>query len=153
MNIFKLDDNPKLAAQYHNDRHCVKMCLEYAQLLCTTRRERGDDTAPYRATHKNHPSAVWARESIDNYIWLCDLGIELCEEYTKRYGRRHKCQDVIEDCLDNAPDLPDIGITPLKLAMPDEYKSDCPVKSYRNYYMSDKRHLADWRTQVPVWWN
>ena len=153
MNIFKLDNHPRLAAQYHNDRHCVKMCLEYAQLLCTTRRECGDDTAPYRATHKNHPSAIWARESIDNYIWLCALGIELCEEYTKRYGRRHKCQDVIEDCLSNSPDLPDIGITPLKLAMPDEYKSDCPVTSYRNYYMSDKRHLADWRTQVPVWWN
>lgn len=148
-----LDKNTKRAAQYHNDRHCVKMCLEYAQLLCTTRVESGDTSAPYRATHKNHPSAIWARESIDNYLWLCDLGIELCKEYSKRYNRRHKCQDVIEDCLSNAPDLPKLGITPLKLAMPDEYKETCPVVSYRKYYRSDKRHLADWKTGVPEWWS
>jgi len=34
MNIFILDNNPKLAAQYHCDKHCVKMILESAQLLC-----------------------------------------------------------------------------------------------------------------------
>ena len=153
MNIFRLDDDPKLAAQYHNDKHCVKMCLEYAQLLCTARHESGDDTARYRPTHKNHPSAVWVRESLQNYIWLCHLGIELCKEYTERYDRRHKCQDVIEDCLDNAPPLADIGCTPLKLAMPDEYKTDCPVESYRDYYRADKRHLANWKNKVPAWWN
>ena len=153
MNIFKLDEDPKLSAQYHNDRHCVKMCLEYAQLLCTARHESGDDTARYRPTHKNHPSAVWVRESLQNYIWLCHLGIELCKEYTGRYDRRHKCQDVIEDCLDNSPSLPDVGCTPLKLAMPDQYKSDCPVRSYRDYYRGDKRHLANWKNKVPSWWS
>lgn len=38
MNIFYLDRNPKLAAQYHCDRHVVKMILESAQLLCTALR-------------------------------------------------------------------------------------------------------------------
>ena len=69
------------------------------------------------------------------------------QEWLETYGYR------LGYDISNAPDLPDIGITPLNLAIQDEYKSDCPVKSYRNYYMSDKRHLADWRTQVPVWWN
>ena len=85
MNIFMLDNDTKLAAQYHNDKHCVKMCLEYAQLLCTARHESGDSTARYRPTHKNHPSAIWVRESLNNYVWLCQLGIDLCKEYTERY--------------------------------------------------------------------
>ena len=36
MNIFYLDHDQKKCAQMHTDRHCVKMILEYAQLLCTT---------------------------------------------------------------------------------------------------------------------
>ena len=152
MNIFYLDKDVNKCAQYHNDKHCVKMCLEYAQLLCTARRQHGDDNAPYRATHKNHPSALWVQESLDNYIWLCSLGIELCKEYTIRYDKRHKCQDVIEDCLHNPPNIDSQGITPLRMAMPDIYKSNCPVRSYRDYYMSDKRHLANWKRDVPEWW-
>lgn len=36
MNIFFLDRNPRLAAQYHCDRHIVKMCTEYGQIICTS---------------------------------------------------------------------------------------------------------------------
>lgn len=35
MNIFALHDDPKLAAQYHCDKHIVKMAVEYSQILCT----------------------------------------------------------------------------------------------------------------------
>ena len=35
MNIFILDYSPKLSAQYHPDRHIVKMPLEAVQLLCS----------------------------------------------------------------------------------------------------------------------
>lgn len=38
MNIFVLDENPQLAAIYHNDKHCVKMILETAQILSTAHR-------------------------------------------------------------------------------------------------------------------
>lgn len=38
MNIFFLDNDPKLAATYHNDKHAVKMILESAQLLSTALR-------------------------------------------------------------------------------------------------------------------
>ena len=36
MNIFILDKNPKIAAEYHCDKHVVKMILESAQMLSTT---------------------------------------------------------------------------------------------------------------------
>ena len=38
MNIFYLDQDPRLCASYHCDKHVVKMIVEYAQLLCTTHR-------------------------------------------------------------------------------------------------------------------
>lgn len=38
MNIFYLDQDPKLCAQYHCDKHVVKMITEYAQIMCTVHR-------------------------------------------------------------------------------------------------------------------
>jgi len=35
MNIFVLDISPKKAAEYHLDKHVVKMNVEYAQIMCT----------------------------------------------------------------------------------------------------------------------
>ena len=38
MNIFYLSDDPQLCAEQHCDKHVVKMCIEYAQLLSTAHR-------------------------------------------------------------------------------------------------------------------
>ena len=74
MNIFILDEDPKKCAEYHNDKHVVKMILESAQLLCGVHHmvESGLDV-PYGLSHKNHPCSIWARECIENYVWLCDF--------------------------------------------------------------------------------
>lgn len=152
MNIFVLDKNPKKCAQYHNNAHCIKMVLETAQLLCGVHWVLGYQ-APYKLTHKNHPSAIWVRECLENYIWLCDLGIELCEEYTYRYGKRHKSQAVIEWCLNNTPKLRENGeITEFALAMPEECKVGNAVESYRRYYIVEKYELAVWKNrEKPEW--
>jgi hypothetical protein len=154
MNIFVLDKDPKTCAVYHNDKHVVKMILETAQLLCGVHWVEGGE-APYKLSHKNHPSAIWARECVENYIWLCDLGLELCSEYTYRYGKRHKSQDIIEWCLLNVPNIPEKGdITPFALAMPDECKVGDAVASYRVYYMVEKRGFAVWKNrETPEWFN
>ena len=39
MNIFYLNKDPKIAAMEHKDKHCLKMILEYAQMLSTDHRE------------------------------------------------------------------------------------------------------------------
>jgi hypothetical protein len=154
MSIFVLDKDPKTCAVYHNDKHVVKMILETAQLLCGVHWVEGGE-APYKLSHKNHPSAIWARECVENYIWLCDLGLELCSEYTYRYGKRHKSQDIIEWCLLNVPNIPEKGdITPFALAMPDECKVGDAVASYRVYYMVEKRGFAVWKNrETPEWFN
>ena len=44
MNIFYLDEDPKLAAIYQYNKHVVKMILESAQMLCTAHHViMGDD--------------------------------------------------------------------------------------------------------------
>jgi len=151
MNIFILDENPDTAARQHCDKHVVKMILETAQMLCTAHWESGG-VAPYKSTHKNHPCTIWARESVDNYKWLCDLGVSLCDEYTLRYGRVHKTQAIIEWLVDNVPNIPDVPMTPFAQAMPDEYKSKDAVQAYRSYYLGEKHNIAVWKnTQPPRW--
>lgn len=155
MNIFVLDTDPKKCAVYHNDKHVVKMILETAQLLCGSHHvTESQYEIPYKLSHKNHPCSIWVRECIENYIWLCDLGLELCAEYTYRYGKRHKSQDIIEWCLMNTPNIPTNGdVTPFALAMPDECKVGTAIDSYRAYYMVEKRSLASWKNrQTPEWY-
>lgn len=151
MNIFVLDFDPKVAASFLIDRHASKMLLETAQLLCTTSNLIGIE-APYKTTHKNHPCSVWVRASQDNWLWAVEHGLGIAAEYTKRYGKVHKSEDIIQWCFDNPPYLPDIGLTPFALAMPDEYKVDCPVESYRGYYRDAKADIATWKfTEIPYW--
>jgi len=147
MNIFILDNNPQLCAQYHNNKHVVKMILESAQLLCGAHWVTGSE-APYRLSHKNHPCSIWVRECLENYMWLCDLGMELCREYTYRYGKRHKTQDIIEWCINTPPNIEKLGnLTPFKLAMPNECKIGNAVDSYREYYIKEKKYFSKWKNR------
>jgi hypothetical protein len=96
MNIFYLDEDPKICAQYHCDKHVVKMIIEYAQLLSTAHRvldgfegygssKSGNrqvkiwtihdsrDEILYKATHVNHPSNIWTRSSVKNYHYMFQL--------------------------------------------------------------------------------
>jgi hypothetical protein len=176
MNIFYLDNDPKVCAEMHNDKHCIKMILEYAQLLSTAHRvldgvlttDRGGksgrqrttyilsdnrDAMLYRATHINHPSAIWCRQSYANYVWLSKLLTELCREYTYRYGKIHKVElsgleeELMYPPMKLAPcTVPFTQPTP---AMPDDVKvAGDSIASYKNYYINNKQHLASWQGKI-----
>jgi hypothetical protein len=151
MNIFVLDLDPKLAAQMHTNRHVVKMITETAQILSAVLLLNGQN-ATYKLTHKNHPCTIWARESLSNWMWLRELGLALHDEYKFRYGdfKEHKAALEIEKL--EIPTIFDKGLTPFALAMPDEYKTDDPVESYRNYYLGAKTHLFEFGNRgAPIW--
>lgn len=152
MNIFYLDQNPIIAAWYHCDKHVVKMILETAQLLSTAHHHYGSATSEmYKPTHRNHPSAVWVRESRANYMWAWRLFSALCAEYTERYGKTHKTSRLLK-ALFNRPDgIPTARMTEPPQCMPDEYKGDDTVLAYRSYYRGDKRRFATWKTHEPDW--
>jgi hypothetical protein len=182
MNIFYLDRDPKLCAEMHVDKHCVKMILEYAQLLSTahrfldgtvsiglgktgrkqTRYVLPDDreSVLYSATHLNHPSAVWVRQSIPNYIWLAELLEMLCNEYTYRYGKIHKVES--SGLMQKLWFVPTgisehVKFTEPTPAMPDDIKVEHDsIASYRKYYIMNKQHLWSWKgkinsREIPKW--
>ena len=154
MNIFFLHWNPKICALWHVDKHVLKMIIEGVQLLASVHHMSDSDYKPvYKLTHKNHPCAIWARESLWNYRWLLMLTKELCNEYTYRYGKIHKCQAVLSDLCRNIPPIPEGPMTAIRLAMPDEYKYEGnPVKSYREYYKNAKSNLHSWKKrEIPKW--
>lgn len=182
MNIFFLDFDVVKCSQMHNSKHTIKMILEYSQLLSTAHRvldgkestelsssgrnvkrwklQDERDIILYRATHINHPSAIWARQSDSNYTWLHNLLVDLCKEYTYRYGKVHKCESSgLVSALQTIPNRISSGqFTEPTPAMPVDIiiKNDS-VASYRNYYIKAKQHLADWSgkvnsREVPEWY-
>ena len=176
MNIFYLDKNPVIAARWMVDKHVVKMILESAQLLCTAHRlldgleTQGksatgrnvkrwllpDAREPvlYSATHINHPSAVWCRQSVENYNWLTDHMFALLNEYTYRYNKQHKIEGDISYMLQSPPfNLKEYDMTKMPSAMADEYKiSDDPLVNYRNYYKVGKARMHKWTNRQPPEW-
>ena len=157
MNIFYLHHDPRICAQMHVDKHVIKMILETCQLLCSAHHVLGSDYKPcYKLTHKNHPSSVWCRESTGNYEWLCQLGLELCKEYTYRYQKTHKCEEYILDLSKNIPKIENTEFTRPRQAMPEIYKSKDSIDAYRAYYFFDKISMHSWSgkfqsREVPDW--
>lgn len=152
MNIFVLSESPELAARQQVDKHVVKMVLETAQLLSTCHRVLESKWANdlYKKTHVNHPCSIWVRESSGNYNWLYNHFLYLLDEYTYRYGKVHKCS-MYKHILSYNP-APKGERTPFALAMPDQYRSECAVESYRNYYVFEKNALFTWtKRDMPDW--
>jgi len=153
VNIFVLDEDPILAAQYQCDKHIVKMPTETAQMLSTAIAYLGiEDNNLYKSGFKNHPCSIWTRMTKKNFIWLCDHGLALCEEYTKRYNKIHKAQNIIELAkLYNCKFTGD-NLTNFAQAMPEECKNEDSVIAYRTYYICYKASFAKWKTEKPWWW-
>lgn len=151
MNIFVLDKNFQKCAEYHTDKHVVKMILESVQLLSSAVRLFNID-AGYKLTHINHPCSIWVRESLSNWLWLQSLVEALHKEWQYRFNhiKNHKSYDVMHSLP--IPPIDDIGLTNFALAMPDIYKKDCPITSYRTYYIGEKQHLFKWtKREIPKW--
>lgn len=153
MNIFYLDSNPKVAAQYHCDKHCVKMILETSQMLSTALHLHGCTTAPIKISFKNHPSTVWTRATQSNYLWMCFLLEELCKEFRHRYQKEHYCEQFVEYFFDNAHYIPLGFFTDPPQCMPKECKRETAVEAYRTYYIEKKAYFAKWKCgNIPHWW-
>jgi hypothetical protein len=183
MNIFILDENPKQAAVLQCDKHVVKMIVESAQMLSTAHRmldgtlekrpsksgrtmvkyyKHGNENLEnvlYKAVHHHHPCTVWTVESKANYMWHYNHFLALCDEYRYRYGKIHKTDSLLRYVLMTPPlNIPDIGLTPFKLAMgaaPDCINESDPVGSYRAFYQTkQERFTMAWtRRQVPEWFH
>lgn len=181
MNIFVLGETPLLSAQYHCDKHVVKMILETGQLLATchwrhlllelnrsfkdfsrmkdAREFVEDNIHPrrlpiYAPTHPHHPCSLWTGETLGNYRWALDLMRHLLDEYTVRYRKNHAAEVVWRTLIE-----PPAGInqnsmtTPHRQAIPEDCRVEGDaVSAYRKCYRVHKRHFAKWTARpVPHW--
>lgn len=182
MNLFYLDDDLDKCAEYHIDKHVLKMQLEAAQLMTTTiwvdkyigyvprkltseelgiinehkRNEPSIDDrvfTRYLPTHANHPSAIWARSSLEHHYWIiCYINALNDEGIYRGYKSHASCAEA--NRMPEPTRLPNVGWTTPTLAMPDELKSDDAVASYRKFYMLDKWPFANWKVRgKPHWWD
>lgn len=157
MNIFYLDHDVKLCASWHFDKHVIKMILESCQLLCAAHHMLDNNPSEelYKMTHANHPSAIWVRQSVHNYMWLWELTLALNEEYKRRYKKTSDHLSIVKlrHILSIAPDLiPDVPFFEPPQCMPEEFRTDDAEQAYRFYYCEGKKHLAVWTdTETPYW--
>jgi len=177
VNIFYLDRDPKTCAEMHVDKHVVKMIIEYAQLMSTAHRildgkqyidltangrkikrwqmeEPRYENGLMKASHINHPSAVWTRYSRKNYVWLNRMWNYLLLEYTHRYGKQHACAKYMEFLYIWPENIPDREFTEPTPAMPDDCKiPNDSIGSYHKYYIEKKNHFANWKNrEIPIWY-
>ena len=166
MNLFILSLIQKEIAEYMMDKHISKILLEAVQMLCSAKRILAPDDESneklYKMAHKNHPVTIWCRASKANFVWTLDLVDEMHTEWKYRYGhpetKQHKSYLIAQYLREHMP--PDesfekVGLTQFALAMPEQYKTDDPVESYRNYYMSEeKQKIATWKKirEKPEWY-
>ena len=162
MNIFYLSSCPQEAAESHNDKHCVKMILEYAQMLSTAHRlldgiawtdyskngrkikrwrleNSNEEAIIYKAGWLKHPSTQWVMSSSYNYMWLYRHMMALNNEYKKRYNltKDHMCVEKLGILLSVPPKNSPLNVigTDATPAMPEECKvPGDSVASYRKYY-------------------
>ena len=160
MNIFYLDRDPEIAAQMMCDKHVVKMILESAQMLSTAHRVLDGDAyadliGMYKTAHKNHPSTIWVRSSVMNYMWLYDHMIALMKEYTHRYDKHHATERLIV-ALKKPPimllETLQKEFTPPPQCMPDYCKGDDTVSAYQTYYILEKLDFATWKRRAKPEW-
>ena len=172
MNIFNLDKDPVICAEMHIDKHVVKMPIEYAQLMSTAHRvldgelylgktinnrnikrwrlsdER--ENVLYKASHINHPSAIWVRESVENYLQMYKLYKATLAEYTTRYGK----------CYGSHLSHQTVLITDgherqrcLSVCLITVSKTGNPILAYRKYYIREKKGFATWKgREIPEWY-
>ena len=159
MNIFAIESDEHgdidwiASAQSQDNYRVVKMILESCQMLCTAiNLQHEEQVTPYKNAHPRHPSTLWVRESSANFERLVEHTLAMLDEYTERFGRVHKCAAVLEQVVDIYDPLrfPGQEETPLPLCMPQEFKSNNTVESYRRFYASKPRMRYP-ESKIPTW--
>ena len=164
MNIFAVNEDPRLAALQLPDKLIPKMIVESAQMLSTAHRvldgdEKADAKGLYKKAYENHPSTIWVREDAMNYWWLWMHALTLCQEYRWRFTDEsgvgvHKTERVINALQElplNIPTEKDTSwevLQDLPLCMPDQYKQGSnhhihTTESYQQFVTQDKPYMED----------
>ena len=169
MNLFVLDQDPKIAARYNCDKHISKLILEIAQMgaNCFTQEQLQhapptQKGTPRKHSYYNHPVSIWMRKSKANFEWALEHAFELENERMYRgYTSPHFSISFLQWCATNIVEscVGDAGLTPFAIAIaPDKncrkisgFESLDTVEKYRLYYKHDKPFAKWTRREKPEW--
>lgn len=162
VNFFYLDEEPKKCAEYYCDKHIVKIPIEIAQILSKIHHQLKtniDFSKIYKDSLviKNTLGPYkWTTESLDNYLWTCNLGLALINEYKYRYGKeKHKTEDILKYLLDNPPPFTKKEKTKFLLTNKFDlfqYVSNDPIVCSRYNYVELKCKNDKWtKRDKPIW--
>jgi hypothetical protein len=72
----------------------------------------------------------------------------LGDEYKKRYNKEHLSITKCKECLSFSPYGIKLGkFNQPPQCMPDEYKDECSIQAYWNYYIGEKHVVANPKTE------
>ena len=164
MNLFILDADPKMAAQYYQDLHINKIIVEGCQVLASAypveRLSQHDCPRTQKGTarghsHYNHPVTVWVRENTSNFTWALEHTTALYWERVHRFNKDHFGFSFIMWCSNNPPALSQDKLTEHPQCF--KHHPDCvvpgnPVKGYQNYYNKAKREFKFGNKIIKATW-
>jgi hypothetical protein len=184
MNIFILSEQIKPAdhyrqqAEYHIDRHVIKMIAESTQMLVTTLYGPHLDGLPVyipdgitsfpcnplSASMRKHPCTIWAGKSVSNFNYLACLALSLCKEHQYRYplSPEHTYMPWLKNLVSYLETwgygMHEPIPTSFAVAVKDQAVRSTDTDHitaldiYRDYYVRDKWSFATWKKrQKPVW--
>lgn len=169
MTIYILDNDPKKIAESLDNRSLDKMIKAIAQVLCNVHWTQPIDKMSYKIPLMSVNSdkciwSQWARECVENYKYLVELGLTLDREWENRFSfkyatvtKHHKLFKALLWARDNVPGLPEVGdygyvgsfsITQIPLVIPRRHIKNVEITNpekcghienyvyaYRNYYL------------------
>lgn len=188
MNIFILSEEREplvhyaQQAQFHIDKHVVKMIAESTQMLVTSLSFGANYDSmigklsciphiadklpckPLSASMTKHPCTQWTCASIEHFNYLACLALQLCYEHQYRYplSLQHAYMDWLQALV---TELTRLGFGPT-YALPEKFaiavkdadkrttSADhmLALDTYRRYYVRDKRSFATWKKRMKPMW-
>lgn len=147
MNLFASNPCPVKSAHEQATVLLIKMIVESAQLLSTAHVVLDGKQVAYKATHQNHPSSIWTRQSKANYLWLFEHFKALCDEYEYRTGKVHKSVEHLKTLSKSPISIEDKPLSEFVFVGPDEFRMKSLTCVHGAYKLYLKQKYNDWQTR------
>lgn len=162
MNLFVLDEDPKLAAAGLDDKRLGSALMEACTMLSVALRDHGEAGPGQlcRPTHANHPVTLWVGQNQSTFAWTLRYAHAVAREYRRRYHKDHAAAERLPyiagfvSCLPAGPMLPfqnsarhgGFGLDFTHLPVPESYR-----EYLQERWKTDKRPPAYTNREWPKW--
>ena len=147
--IYFLDEDPTLSGKYLADKHISINLVNTCTAICTILHSFGIEIP--QKTYKNNILVNWGSMTRGNFVWLVEYAKSLSDDFEEKFGKRHQTSiDLYSVPIPES--LVKLKVTEFPQLLPDRYKrDDSSVEAYRNYYVSEKAKVSDFKKEAPSW--